>query len=97
MAGTQKCCDPTGSPQCVGIAASCGGALALPCDDKADCSGGQLCCAMTHNGNGFLQSVSCSSSCVGSNPLQLCDPATNECVSGSCQPYSMLPGDYACQ
>jgi hypothetical protein len=45
-----------------------------------------------------LQSISCQSSCSNvENPRQLCDPNKNECVSGTCQPWTQLPGYYVCQ
>ncbi|HUS28221.1 MAG TPA: hypothetical protein VMZ53_06925 [Kofleriaceae bacterium] len=90
------CCDPGGSPSC--RASNQCSAFELPCDDRADCSGGRLCCADRHNGNLSLQSVSCQSSCNNvNNPIQLCDPTKNECTSGSCQPWGQLSGYYACQ
>jgi hypothetical protein len=94
-AGSQVCCDPEGNAQCIGSAQPCG-QLSLPCDDAANCGPGQVCCAMTHNGNGIVESASCASSCGGSNPVQLCALAS-ECPSGSCSAYAGLPGYDACQ
>jgi len=90
------CCDPAGTPHCIGSSQTCN-AFVLPCDDRADCSG-NYCCADRHNGTLTLQSVSCQSSCSNlGNPVQLCDPTANECTSGTCQPWGQLPGYYACQ
>lgn len=95
-AGSQTCCDPEGNAQCIGNGQFCG-QLDLPCTDAAECGPGKICCAQTHNGTGTVQSVSCQSSCGGSNPVQLCDPNTSECRSGSCQAWSSLPGYDACR
>ena len=95
-AGTQSCCDPEGSPSCVNNGQFCN-SLELPCTDAAECGGGKICCAQTHNGNGYVESVSCQTSCGGSNPVQMCDPSTSECRSGSCQAWSSLPGYNACR
>jgi hypothetical protein len=90
------CCDPTGNESC--RSSNQCNAFEVPCDDKADCTNGRYCCAQRHNGNGDLENISCQSSCSNvSNPRQLCDPGKNECVSGTCQPWSQLPGYYACQ
>jgi hypothetical protein len=94
--GSQVCCDPGGSPQC-STSSACN-AFELPCDDRADCGSNKYCCAQRHNGNADLEAVTCESSCSNvTNPLQLCDPAANECKTGTCQPWSQLPGYYACQ
>jgi hypothetical protein len=95
-AGSQQCCDPEGNAQCLGTAQSCS-QLSLPCADAAECGAGQVCCAMTHNGNGNVESVACASSCGGSNPVQMCGLGTSECRSGSCSDWSKLPGYNACQ
>jgi hypothetical protein len=96
IAGAQQCCDPEGTPQCIGIFSQCF-RLSLPCDDKADCSGGKKCCATTHNGTGTVQTVSCSTTCGGSNPVQMCDPGVSgECSSGTCQAWGKLSGYNAC-
>jgi hypothetical protein len=95
-AGSQTCCDPEGNAQCIGNGQFCP-QLDLPCTDAAECGAGKICCAQTHNGNGSVQSVSCQSSCGGSNPVQLCDPNTSECRSGSCQAWNNLPGYNACR
>jgi hypothetical protein len=92
----QKCCDPEGFHTCVGISQQCF-ALSLPCDDRADCGSGKKCCAMVHNGNGSIESVACSTSCGGDNPVQLCDPAVSgECSSGTCKNWNSLNGYNAC-
>lgn len=90
------CCDPEGNESCRS-SQQCN-SFELPCDDRADCGSGKYCCAQRHNGNGDLELVRCESSCNNlNNPKQLCDPTKNECVNGSCQPWSQLPGYYACQ
>jgi hypothetical protein len=95
-AGSQSCCDPEGSPSCITTGHFCS-RLSISCDDSADCNTGQICCATRHSGNNAIESVSCSSSCNGSNPIQLCSPGTNECRSGTCSAWGSLPGYNACQ
>ena len=92
------CCNPGSSnATCISSNASCSG-LELPCDDKADCTSGRICCAQRHNGNLSLESVSCQSSCNNvSNGIQLCDRNTNECTSGSCQSWNQLSGYNVCR
>jgi hypothetical protein len=95
--GAQKCCDPEGfNPKCVGTGQQCF-ALSLPCDDAFDCGSGKKCCASLHNGNGYVTSVSCSTTC-GGGTAQMCDPGvTGECASGTCSAWSKLSGYDACQ
>jgi hypothetical protein len=106
--GTDTCCDPTGTPSCVGRIQQCstGGKhpqqlLDLPCATAADCSlAGTTgtCCATTNQGT--VDSVRCTTSCTG---VALCDPAVlAACPTGkTCQLYAPLNSKfqlyYACQ
>jgi hypothetical protein len=73
----------------------------VPCDDKADCSGGQFCCGTT-GPSGRYTSIQCQSQPCDPNQGQyeFCDPnaQTDECAASnmSCQASQELPGYYRC-
>jgi hypothetical protein len=79
--------------------------LSIPCDDKTDCPGGQVCCGSFDQNTGY-KSVSCQSSCgpgpiPGTTGVRLCDPSNpiDECASigASCQASGSLHGYYVCK
>jgi hypothetical protein len=73
---TQYCCQTFNDAGCQAAASNCIGGAKITCDEKADCTGSDVCCQ-----NGLTGSV-CKGDC-GNNGVQLCK--TNaECKDGTC-------------
>jgi hypothetical protein len=109
--GSAGCCatdpDSTGTNAvltCQGPTDTCSTGSLIPCNSGAECPSGQICCA---KGNGCkpttwdLHCQADASDClggVGSYGYQVCDPnlSPSECLTGTCQQFSCLPGVYVC-
>jgi hypothetical protein len=101
---TQVCCaSPTqdgGAPdgglgyKCQAAGDTCAGAT-VTCDEKADCSGSNVCCT---NISGTAVSSECKAKCGGSE-VQYCKTASECGDGGACTAYSCPLGRtlYACQ
>ena len=87
-------CETPGIASCLGVA--------IPCDDKADCDKGNVCCGTTGN-NGRYTQVQCQASCdPNNNEYEFCDPNAqpDECAANgqTCSLASgVLTGYYRCQ
>ena len=90
---TYRCDDQNGS---------CNG-LWVPCDDRADCQGNQVCCGVLDTGTNQYVDVSCTDSCdPNQNQYEFCDPNAqpDECAKNgqTCSLASgVLTGYYRCQ
>jgi hypothetical protein len=81
-------CSPT-FPGCVTGAA-------LQCDDRTDCSGGDVCCGAFPSG--AFAGTSCQASCASaaaSGDVQFCN-VDAECAKGTCKPLTSVPGFTGC-
>jgi hypothetical protein len=91
---TYACQDPANPSAC-----STGGGVPVYCESAVDCPG-QVCCGTQNNLNQYI-SVSCLSSCSGTNDRQFCDPnaVPSECGPAFtfCGPSTLLPGYSVCQ
>lgn len=84
---------------------ACNQGVPLRCDDKTDCSLGQVCCAAFDSGGGGYRGSQCSFTCTvspipGTTAVQLCDPKNpvSECDAGkTCSPSGSLPGYSYCK
>jgi hypothetical protein len=92
--------------ECAGTGiAACAGGLAVRCDDRSDCPGGQVCCGSFDQNFGY-KSVQCQTSCNGSpNPnvttVRFCDPyaPADECaeIGKTCTASQGLSGFSICK
>jgi hypothetical protein len=84
---TGTCCrGALAGVECLPLICPSGGA-ALACDDRADCTGGKLCCGSIQKG------ASCAATCTGG---QLCR-TNDECQSGQCRPLGEDPRYSECK
>jgi len=99
-------CDPATEECCLSQSAStlscgmlsaqdpCPNGTDIPCDDSADCKGGQACCIDLDSQDNLL-GTRCASSCAaiggGGSWLELCAPSGgSSCASGTCQALGNL-------
>jgi hypothetical protein len=104
---TQQCCITGGgnlqTHMCQGQGDTCGMAgqqgTTMTCDDTADCQAGQVCCGQLDITNTSYLQVTCQMDCSNFNAgqRQFCDPMGNDCVTGTCQASTILPGYHACK
>ena len=84
-----------------------GGGVAIPCDNEAECTGGQVCCGTLDTNNDVYVSVQCQSSCdPNQSEYVFCDPNATVDVCSSipanggpaytCMASDVLPGYYRC-
>lgn len=86
------CCYSSGKPKgCKASKTSDNCDEPVACDEKADCTGGKICC-LTRDSGGNLKKTTCESSCssseTGSGPssFQICQ-TDEECPSKRCRTY----------
>lgn len=71
--------------------------LLVMCDDATDCPGTGACCATRQN-SAFSSACVPQAQCGGGDRLLMCDPAQDQCPSGStCKPHPQIPRYNACQ
>jgi hypothetical protein len=86
VAGGQQCCSGPGVPYhgaCYDAGATCpSDTAAVLCNETADCSPGQVCCASLFAGDGGYISAQCAASCPAPG-MQLCR-TNGECSGDKC-------------
>lgn len=93
---------------CKASADACNGQtlLSVVCDDRDDCSGGNVCCGFRRNpgppGLRYVatQCVAAAMCTLAQGGVRICDPnkRPDECPNGSdCRASTALPGFHVCQ
>jgi hypothetical protein len=83
-----ECCNTgTNTEACLPAGMACSGNK-ISCDEKADCTGGQVCCLDVTNELTDAFTISCLATCgTGIGKAQIC--TTNaECSGGACSVYN---------
>jgi hypothetical protein len=105
---TDECCVTQGgfgtapTSRCVNAQNGNCNDLEIPCDDTAECGGGDLCCATFDTGSNTYTSVDCMGQCdPNQQQYELCNPAAvpDECAANGmiCTASTVLTGYYLCQ
>jgi hypothetical protein len=85
----QVCCRSFQDAGCINAADNCTG-LKVECDEKADCTGGNVCCY------GAFGAHSCDTDCNGFGNFQICKTSTECADAGTCKEWS-CPGNFKVQ
>ena len=80
--GNNCCVQSDGGQACNANAGStCSGSVEIHCDEKADCTGAQVCCGDVAKSGTKLVSCTSAASCSGIGKYQICK-SNAECASG---------------
>jgi hypothetical protein len=81
---SHECCAGGASETCVTLGGTCSSGNVRACDEKSDCSGGDICCLLAPSATVSTMTCQPGPTCpTGLASAQLCKTDT-ECVGGSC-------------